>query len=315
MPIPRPDAGESREDYLSRGHRALAAEYPDAAQRNAVLYGAWREVRKSGLEAAILEGVRVELEHTPNELEAAEIALDHLREDPDYYTKLKAVERGLTDSGDSCYNGNTEDGMDVRKALDGTKRLIRVANAAAPEGTVSHRKDGDWKKTGGQWVRLKGNTRPGMAATPAAGAEPSQSDVQAQASRAAGLIASGDPKAAGALKVYARLRGMNETAARTELDALAAGKPSPYPDHRGGSSLKPLSPAAEPKSSVSEANMKAWDNEPDLDWQSLADDLNLDTDEDISNMDDDEIKDWVKSVASERGIDLSDPDVVDAYGK
>ena len=122
------------------------------------------------LEDAILEGTRVEMEHTPNELTAARIALDHLTEDPDYYAKLRAVEsgavgKGLTGSGHSCYNGNKKgDDMDaaVRKALDGTKALIRVAKAAMPEGTVSHRKDGDWKKTGGQWVRLPAQERQGQ---------------------------------------------------------------------------------------------------------------------------------------------------------
>jgi hypothetical protein len=40
------------------------------------------------------EGARVELEHTPDALIAVKIALDHLRERPDYYSLLKQnVER------------------------------------------------------------------------------------------------------------------------------------------------------------------------------------------------------------------------------
>lgn len=39
-----------------------------------------------------LKGVKVELEHTKNEIEASEIAMDHLSEDPKYYTKLKKIE-------------------------------------------------------------------------------------------------------------------------------------------------------------------------------------------------------------------------------
>lgn len=33
-------------------------------------------------------GTEIELEHTPNRRVARRIALDHLREDPTYYTKL-----------------------------------------------------------------------------------------------------------------------------------------------------------------------------------------------------------------------------------
>ena len=34
-------------------------------------------------------GIKVEIEHTPDENVAREIAMDHLAEDPNYYTKLK----------------------------------------------------------------------------------------------------------------------------------------------------------------------------------------------------------------------------------
>jgi hypothetical protein len=37
-------------------------------------------------------GIKVEMEHTDNPKIAAEIARDHLFEDPKYYTKLKSVE-------------------------------------------------------------------------------------------------------------------------------------------------------------------------------------------------------------------------------
>lgn len=38
-------------------------------------------------------GIEVEKEHTSDVAVAREIALDHLMEVPDYYTKLKSVER------------------------------------------------------------------------------------------------------------------------------------------------------------------------------------------------------------------------------
>ncbi len=39
--------------------------------------------------AQLAMGIRIELEHTPDPRIAKEIAMDHLVEDPRYYTKLK----------------------------------------------------------------------------------------------------------------------------------------------------------------------------------------------------------------------------------
>ena len=44
-------------------------------------------------------GIKIELEHTKDENVAKEIAMDHLAEDPEYYTKLKSA--GLADELDS----------------------------------------------------------------------------------------------------------------------------------------------------------------------------------------------------------------------
>jgi hypothetical protein len=41
----------------------------------------------------LAEGVKIEMEHTDDKDTAAEIAMDHLAEDPDYYKKLKEVEK------------------------------------------------------------------------------------------------------------------------------------------------------------------------------------------------------------------------------
>ena len=38
------------------------------------------------------KGIEVEMEHTDDESVAKEIAIDHLWEDPDYYSKLEKVE-------------------------------------------------------------------------------------------------------------------------------------------------------------------------------------------------------------------------------
>jgi hypothetical protein len=46
-------------------------------------------------------GMKVEMEHTDSEVKAKEIAMDHLWEDPSYYTKLKKVEAKETDASSS----------------------------------------------------------------------------------------------------------------------------------------------------------------------------------------------------------------------
>ena len=46
-------------------------------------------------------GMKVEMEHTDSEVKAKEIAMDHLWEDPSYYTKLKKIEAKETDSRSS----------------------------------------------------------------------------------------------------------------------------------------------------------------------------------------------------------------------
>lgn len=44
------------------------------------------------IEQELASGIRVELEHTTSEQAAREIALDHLLELPDYYTRLNKME-------------------------------------------------------------------------------------------------------------------------------------------------------------------------------------------------------------------------------
>jgi hypothetical protein len=41
---------------------------------------------------ALRQGIKVELEHTDDRTLATEIAMDHLVEDPNYYTKLATIE-------------------------------------------------------------------------------------------------------------------------------------------------------------------------------------------------------------------------------
>jgi hypothetical protein len=42
-------------------------------------------------------GIEIEMEHTKSREMSKLIALDHLKEDPEYYTKLKKMEKGKHD--------------------------------------------------------------------------------------------------------------------------------------------------------------------------------------------------------------------------
>ena len=47
MPIPQPRAEESQSQFIGRCNSALADEFPETEQRNAVCFGAWRESKQS----------------------------------------------------------------------------------------------------------------------------------------------------------------------------------------------------------------------------------------------------------------------------
>lgn len=64
---------------------------------------------KHGVELRVLKlqlkkGVKVEMEHTDDELVALEIAMDHIVEDPKYYDKLARVEKNENNMGVSAYS-------------------------------------------------------------------------------------------------------------------------------------------------------------------------------------------------------------------
>lgn len=83
------------------------------ARKDAIPGGKGDSLDTSDVDSDQLQmGIKVEMEHTDDSAVAEEIALDHLKEDPKYYTKLKKVHResrraGLSSSQDA-----------IRKALD-----------------------------------------------------------------------------------------------------------------------------------------------------------------------------------------------------
>lgn len=58
--------------------------------------GVGKDLTEKDVDSEQLEmGTEVEMEHTKNREMSKLIALDHLYEDPEYYTKLKKMERNL----------------------------------------------------------------------------------------------------------------------------------------------------------------------------------------------------------------------------
>jgi hypothetical protein len=84
------------------GFRRSLNAAPLSIQLSLQLPSTWRDRLKGGLadkktpadfdKESLLEGMRIELEHTDDPLIALEIAMDHLTEDSEYYRKLKKVE-------------------------------------------------------------------------------------------------------------------------------------------------------------------------------------------------------------------------------
>lgn len=62
-------------------------------------------VSEQEITAAIQQGIEVELEHTGDKALAKEIAMDHIYEDPKYYTKLSSLELENADDEKSTVKG------------------------------------------------------------------------------------------------------------------------------------------------------------------------------------------------------------------
>jgi hypothetical protein len=58
-------------------------------------------------------GIKIEMEHTDDEDKAKEIAMDHLWENPSYYSKLKKseIEEAKREINEKCWKGYTQKGM------------------------------------------------------------------------------------------------------------------------------------------------------------------------------------------------------------
>lgn len=66
-------------------------------------------------ESSIAEGAKVELEHTSNLMMAREIAKDHLSEDPDYYKKLKKMEKAQAGEEGGEFRGGDPEELQAKR--------------------------------------------------------------------------------------------------------------------------------------------------------------------------------------------------------
>ncbi len=81
---------EDREEYIPGGLTSKLKGSMDDVHRQ---IAAKHKVPLTQIEKEIQKGIKVEMEHTSDPKVAHEIAMDHVYEDPEYYSKLQAVEK------------------------------------------------------------------------------------------------------------------------------------------------------------------------------------------------------------------------------
>ena len=125
-------SSEMKETNKLKGGNADNKTLKDLAKKHCKGSAAEDKINKMlvHLKKQFEQGLKIEKEHTKDESKAKEIVMDHLDEDPNYYTKLKKIERKenneATGSGSSgafegpLFGGDTEFG---KKSDSETPRL------------------------------------------------------------------------------------------------------------------------------------------------------------------------------------------------
>ena len=123
-----------------------------AKKHNAKNYYQIDDMIKS-LKKQLEMGMKVEMEHTDNEKKAKEIAMDHLWEDPKYYSKLKKVEAKEMTGGDSSGSYSAPAfGQVIKK-----KHITKIHNMTEQEQDLDEVTDGS--SSGSYDVPLFGGTK------------------------------------------------------------------------------------------------------------------------------------------------------------
>jgi hypothetical protein len=102
-------------------------------------------------------GIKIELEHTDNEDMAKEIAMDHLWENPSYYSKLKKseIEESKEEINEKCWKGYTQKGMKTmfgKRYPNCVKKETNEASSPAQQAAIAI----NMKKKG---IEPKGETK------------------------------------------------------------------------------------------------------------------------------------------------------------
>jgi len=120
------------------------------------------------------KGIEVEMEHTTDEEMAHEIAMDHLLEDPKYYTNLSKIEEKKKKKGgkkDACYR-KVRARYDVWPSAYASGALVKCRKVGAKNWGNSEKNEGlteTIRKVGDKWVVYpkKGGERLGTHSTEA----------------------------------------------------------------------------------------------------------------------------------------------------
>jgi hypothetical protein len=97
------------------------------------------------------KGTKVEMEHDMGKEEAQKIALDHLEEFPDYYTRLKKAE--ATEATGAGSDGGFEgpiafkDSEFVRRSFDETPKKVEATEATGAGSSGSYETTASWAKS------------------------------------------------------------------------------------------------------------------------------------------------------------------------
>ena len=102
------------------------------------------------IEKQLKNGIKVEMEHTTDKKEAEQIALQHLAERPDYYTRLKKVEESTT-SGDE----GLRDWFNKSKSSDGKKGWVQIGGPYAGESCARQKGQKSTPKCGSSKIAEK----------------------------------------------------------------------------------------------------------------------------------------------------------------
>jgi len=117
------------------------------------------DVSEEQIEKQLEMGMEIEKEHTDNPAEARKIAIDHLEEKPDYYTKLKKYVEGDMDSGE----GKVTEGKIYDRLVQQLRDKGTPLNRAHAIATAQLQKSGVLKR-GTRKLTKKGKKRQAMGA-------------------------------------------------------------------------------------------------------------------------------------------------------